>query len=126
MKIVFLLEEPSMKYLLDELLPRILPEDIKYQTIPHSGKSALIKSLPRKLRGWNEPDVRFVVVCDQDTKICVELKKHLADIELLYRMIPKHQQIMGAKLTGQFMNTERNTSASFNCFVSGVRHFANQ
>lgn len=76
MKLVFLLEEPSTKYLLDELLPRILPEGVLFQTIPHNGKHALEKSIPRKLRGWNEPgDIRFVILHDQDTKDCHELKK---------------------------------------------------
>ena len=67
MKLVFLLEEPSMKYLLDELLPKILPEGVEFQTISHTGKRALERSIPRKLRGWNEPgDVRFVILHDQE------------------------------------------------------------
>ena len=39
MKLVFLLEEQSMKYLLDGILPKILPECVNFQTIPHEGKS---------------------------------------------------------------------------------------
>lgn len=80
MKLIFLLEEPSMKYLLDALLPRILPEGMPFQTIPHSGKRDLERSIPRKLRGWREPDVRFVVVHDQDNKDCIELKSHLVGL----------------------------------------------
>ena len=78
MKLVFLLEEPSMKYLLDELLPKILPEWVEFQTISHTGKRALERSIPRKLRGWNEPgDVRFVILHDQDGRDCRELKQSL-------------------------------------------------
>ena len=78
MKLVFLLEEPSMKYLLDSLLPRILPSDVYFQTIPHSGKRALERSIPIKLRAWNEPgEIKFVIVHDQDNKDCVLLKKQL-------------------------------------------------
>ncbi len=81
MKLVFLLEEPSMKYLLDGILPKILPNDILFQTIAHNGKRDLEKSIPRKLRGWNEPgDVRFIIVHDQDTKDCIILKKHLLQL----------------------------------------------
>lgn len=81
MKLVFLLEEPSMKYLLDEILPRILPENIDFQTIPHNGKRELERSIPNKLRGWNEPgDIRFVILHDQDNKDCIALKNHLLDI----------------------------------------------
>ena len=180
MKLVFLLEEPSTKYLLDELLPRILPEGVLFQTIPHNGKHALEKSIPRKLRGWNEPgDVRFVILQDQDTKNCYELKKALLTLcegserrvlvriacqemeawyfgdmealalaydnpklrkisaqrkyrvpdeiqspkEELYRLIPEHQQIAGAKRAAPHMDIDRNTSESFRQFVSGILRF---
>ena len=46
MNLVFFLEERSMKELLDGILPRILPEGVAFQTIPHQGKSDLAKSLP--------------------------------------------------------------------------------
>lgn len=41
MTIVFLLEEPSMKELLDIILPQILPDTVAFKTIAHSGKSDL-------------------------------------------------------------------------------------
>ncbi|MCR5813680.1 MAG: DUF4276 family protein [Desulfovibrio sp.] len=96
MKLVFFLEERSMKELLDGILPRILPDGILFQTIPHQGKSDLEKSLPIKLKGWNEPRTKFVVVHDQDSNNCVKLKQKLTDIctgygkEVLIR-IPCHE-----------------------------------
>ena len=70
-----------MKYLLDGLLPRILPDDVSFQTIPHSGKRDLERSIPRKLRGWKEPgDIRFVILHDQDTKDCITLKNQLLQL----------------------------------------------
>lgn len=51
MKLIFLLEEPSMKYLLDELLPRILPPDVTFQTIPHHGKRDLDKIHTTEIEG---------------------------------------------------------------------------
>ena len=81
MKIIFLLEEESMKALLDILLPKILPNGIEFYTIPHNGKTDLRRSIPRKLRGWNEPgDVRFVVVHDQDSHDCMALKDELLQL----------------------------------------------
>lgn len=80
MKLIFLLEEQSMKCFLDGLLPRILPAEIQFITIPHEGKSDLQKSLTAKLQGWNEPDVKFVVVQDQDSNDCKEIKKKLLDL----------------------------------------------
>ncbi len=76
-KIVFLLEEPSMKELLDILLPRLLPPDVSFMNVPHEGKSDLEKSIPRKLRGWREPGVRFIIVRDQDGADCYMLKENL-------------------------------------------------
>ncbi len=76
MKLVFLLEEYSMKVLLDGLLPRLFPE-LKFQCLPHEGKQDLEKSIPRKLRAWQEPDVQFVVLRDNDGAECREMKAAL-------------------------------------------------
>ena len=80
MKLVFLLEEKSMKYFLDGILPRILPREVEFLTIPHEGKSDLKKSLRAKLKGWTEPDVKFVVVQDQDSNDCKQLKQELMEL----------------------------------------------
>ena len=68
-RIVFLLEERSMKTLLEGLLPRLMP-DKSFICIPHEGKQDLEKSIPRKLRAWHEPGARFVVVRDNDGGDC--------------------------------------------------------
>ncbi len=176
MKLVFLLEEQSMKYFLDGLLPRILPEDIAFVTIPHEGKSDLQKSLTAKLLGWNEPNVRFVVVQDQDSNDCRELKKKLLELcknsgkEVLIRiacheleawyfgdmnalsaaygidlsaakrkrkyripdaimnpklelkhLLPRHQQISGARKIAPVIGIEDNSSVSFQMFIKGIK-----
>lgn len=77
MTLVFLLEEPSMKALLEGLLPRILPEGVGFRLIPHGGKSDLEQSIPRKLRAWRDPNARFVVVRDQDSGDCRAIKARL-------------------------------------------------
>ena len=80
MKLVFLLEEESMKHFLDGILPKILPPDVGFITVPHEGKSDLQKSVPIKLRAWKEPGVKFVIVQDQDTGDCRELKRKLVEL----------------------------------------------
>jgi hypothetical protein len=77
-RLVFLLEERSIKVLLEALLPRLFPA-LEIFCIAHEGKSDLEKSLPRKLKAWkNRPDDRFVVIRDSDGKDCKALKAALA------------------------------------------------
>lgn len=54
-----------MAVLLEGLLPRIYP-DLPFLCISHEGKQDLEKSIPRKLRAWQQPGVRFVIVRDKD------------------------------------------------------------
>ncbi|MBF0285504.1 MAG: DUF4276 family protein [Magnetococcales bacterium] len=83
-KLVFLLEEPSMKEVLDGVLHRLgLPSEVTFQCVPHQGKQDLERSIPNKLRGWNDPDhdIRFVVLRDNDGHPrCAELKQRLAKL----------------------------------------------
>jgi hypothetical protein len=79
-ELIFLLEEESMKALLDILLPEILPTNICFRCIPHEGKQDLEKSIPRKLRAWQTPNTSFVIVRDKDQADCLELKKRLVDL----------------------------------------------
>lgn len=77
----FLLEEPSMEEALHGILPRLLPEDVTYQCIPHEGKQDLVKSIPRKIRGLTQKpgDYYFVILHDQDSSDCIELKQKLLE-----------------------------------------------
>ena len=78
-KLVFLVEEASMADLLDGLLPRFFP-GLQFQCVPHQGKQDLARSVPRKLRGWREPGVRFVVMRDQDGADCRQVKADLVGL----------------------------------------------
>lgn len=78
-RLVFLLEERSMKTLLEGLLPRLMP-GLSFICVPHEGKQDLEKSIPRKLRAWREPGVRFVIVRDNDGVDCHDLKRRLVTL----------------------------------------------
>jgi hypothetical protein len=81
-KIVFLLEEPSMKVFLEGLLPRLFSgwvEGRDFQCIPHEGKNDLDRSIPRKLFAWREPGVHFVIVRDNDNADCIKVKSGLRE-----------------------------------------------
>ncbi len=65
-----------MKRLLDELLPRVMPT-MAFCCVVHEGREDLEKSIPRTVRAWREPGVRFVVMRDQDGSDCHEVKARL-------------------------------------------------
>ncbi len=65
-----------MRTLLEGLLPRLFP-DLRFLCLAHQGKQDLERSLPRKLRCWQEPGVRFVVVRDNDGADCKTVKASL-------------------------------------------------
>lgn len=78
--LLFLLEELSVRAMLESFLPGILPENLFVRYIVFEGKSDLQKRLGKRLRYWQEPDTRFVVIHDQDSADCVLLKQHLREI----------------------------------------------
>ena len=80
MRLVFMVEEPSMKELLSILLPQVVPDDIAWVIIPHNGKRDLQLSVPKKLRGWSMLDDKFVIVHDQDNNDCIQLKANLVSL----------------------------------------------
>jgi hypothetical protein len=83
MTLVFFLEEPSAKALMEGLLPTLLGEDasaLDVRYVVFEGKQDLEKNLVKKLRGWSSPGARFVVLRDQDSANCREVKNKLSSL----------------------------------------------
>ena len=78
-QIIFLLEEPSMKEMLNILLPKIIPDGISYQCIPHEGKQDLEKSIPRKLNAFSK-ETKFIIIRDKDSGDCIKIKQKLSQL----------------------------------------------
>lgn len=77
-EIVFLLEELSARALLESLLPRVLSAEVGFRLVHFEGKQDLEKQLERKIRGYQNPQARFLVLRDQDSfPNCVDLKNRL-------------------------------------------------
>jgi hypothetical protein len=76
MRLILLVEEPSMKAFLEGLLPNLAPA-LPFHCVAFEGKSDLRKNAARKIRGWREPGARFVVLVDQDHDDCKRLKSEL-------------------------------------------------
>lgn len=79
--LVFLLEEPSARDLLEGLLPRILPqENLLLRYLVFQGKQDLEANIERKLRSWNLPSSAFVILRDQDAASCIAVKQRLSTL----------------------------------------------
>lgn len=82
-RLEILVEEKSMEQFLKGFLPRVLPAGFSLNencfVYPHEGKSDLQKRLPKRVRAYqNYPNpVYLMVVQDQDSHNCVDLKRQL-------------------------------------------------
>ena len=79
-EIVFLLEEPSAKAMLEVILPKLLDDSIGFKCIPFSGKQDLEKQLIRKIKCYQNPKARFIVLRDQDSACCLDVKRNLVSL----------------------------------------------
>ena len=74
-ELVFLLEERSALVMLESLLPRCLSSDIRFRLVAFEGKQHLEKHLERRIRSYQNPHARFIVLRDQDSHPdCKQLK----------------------------------------------------
>lgn len=93
--IVFFLEEPSAREMLEGVLPRVIPPeamlkiDIQYRIF--RGKQDLEKNLVKRLREWQRPRSVFVIMRDQDAGDCIVVKQKLVD---LCRQSGKHNVLV--------------------------------
>ena len=85
-RIEILTEEPSMQAVLENILPKILPNDwvlgVNYFIRAHEGKTDLQKSIPQKIKvfsHYHEP-AGVIVIHDQDANDCKELKIKLSEL----------------------------------------------
>jgi hypothetical protein len=77
-ELVFLLEEPSAKAMIEGILPNIILEaNINVRYIVFEGKQDLEKQITRKLQGYNNPNAIFIILRDQDSGDCKVIKTKL-------------------------------------------------
>ena len=78
--LVFLLEEPSAKAMLQQLCPKLVSPKVRVHYLVFEGKQDLEDNLLRKLRLWQAPNSAFMVMRDQDSADCIAVKSKLASI----------------------------------------------
>lgn len=78
--LVVFVEEASARVVAEVLAERLAPGKV-VQVIPHEGKRDLRISFPRKIRAWRHPpQMRFIVLHDNDQADCRNLKASLAGL----------------------------------------------
>lgn len=79
-ELVFLVEGRAEKDFLDAFLPRLLPPHMHHRVIPFEGKQDLEKQMHKRIRGYQNPTARFIVLRDQDSHAdCIALKTGLLE-----------------------------------------------
>ncbi|MBD2569823.1 DUF4276 family protein [Anabaena lutea] len=77
-ELVFVLEEPSARAMIQGILPNIILEaNINVRYIVFEGKQDLEKQITRKLQGYNNPNATFIILRDQDSGDCQIIKTKL-------------------------------------------------
>lgn len=88
----FLVEELSAKIALENILPKLLPEDASFCIHPFQGKHDLLLKMYARLRTYKlymDSSHRVVVLIDRDNDNCMELKDKLDNITLRSGFISK-------------------------------------
>ena len=80
-ELVFFLEEASAAAMLEGRLPKLVPADVVPRYITFEGKQDLEHQLVKRLRGYRNPNARFVVIRDQDAHPnCKVVKRKLTKL----------------------------------------------
>lgn len=70
-----------MKPVIEALWGKLDGNDgIELKVLTHQGNRDLEKSAPRKLKGWSNPNARFLILRDNDNADCLRRKARLADL----------------------------------------------
>lgn len=98
-----------------------------------TGRTALIRIACHELEAWYFGDLEAVSAAYGKDLSGLKRKSmyRIPDKienpkQELRKYIPEHQQILGAKLIGEQMEVERNTSVSFQMLVSGLKRLCDE
>ncbi|GGD10122.1 DUF4276 family protein [Aquisalinus flavus] len=77
-EVVVLTEEPSIKEVILKIWGKVPDSsEVSLKCIVHEGASDLERSIPRKLKGWQNPHARFLILRDNDTADCMVRKNKI-------------------------------------------------
>jgi hypothetical protein len=77
---------------LTQLLLKILPSNVTSKIHAYRGKQDFFEKVPNRLKGyqaWLPPELKIVVLIDEDREDCLKLKKQLEDMAISAGLITK-------------------------------------
>ncbi len=77
MTLVFFLEEPSAKAMLEGVIPRLVDSSITVHYRTFEGKQDLEKQIEKKIKNWVSENTKFVIIRDKDSGDCLVVKQNL-------------------------------------------------
>ncbi len=73
-------EEPSLKNVLEILLPKLLPNNYSYRVFSHQGKQDLENAIEKTIPTLSKiPGAKILVTRDQDNEDCKQLKNNILE-----------------------------------------------
>lgn len=81
--------------------------------MPHNGKSDLEASVPRKLRAWNVPEDRFIIMRDNDGGDCIVHKQRLLQLAAVKPAGQVLVRIVCQELEGWFLGDLEAVKAAY-------------
>ncbi|MDQ7784852.1 MAG: DUF4276 family protein [Desulfomonilaceae bacterium] len=101
MDLEFFVEEPSAEAALKAILPKMLPNYVRFDVHAFRGKTDMLEKLPSRLKGmrWRFQESKFgiVVLIDEDRQNCREVKQTLEDSAVAAGLTSKSSVMSGDK-----------------------------
>lgn len=117
--LVFVVEEASKEEFLSGVLSRLdVPEHVQVHFRVAEGHLDVLREIQETTREWRIPNMRFIVLCDQDSADCVQRKQELRTPVPASRMADVTIRIVCTELEGWYL-TDRDALAA--ALLSGSR-----
>lgn len=118
-------EEPSVKEVLDTILPKIITESTFFKVYPHQGKKDLENAIKKVIPSISKtPGARIIISRDQDESNCLDVKAHLEELVKTNIFCPYKIRIVCKELESWFLGDVNAIEKAFPRFKS--EHLVNK
>jgi hypothetical protein len=120
-QLFILTEEISIKKLLNQIVPKLISEDVVHSIYQHQGKGDLKKAINGTVPTLSKiPNSRILILIDQDYSNCIELKKEIFELMKKKCNSPFLVRIVCHKLENWFLGDLKAIEKAFPRFHSSL------